>query len=83
MSARELDDWSRYWSAEPWGVLRENMHAGIVAAAVLQIHTKRGKKPLTFKDFLLKDAATARDDRKAKTGAALAALKARARRKPK
>lgn len=83
MADRELQDWLRYWAAEPWGATRDNMHAGLIAAAVFAPHVRRGKKAPTFKDFMLKDAATAQDERRRGTAAVLASLKARAKRKPK
>lgn len=81
MSDRELQEWAIYWRTEPWGAFRDNVHAGIVAAAVTAPHVRRGKKAPTFKDYLLKDAVTAQQERRAGTRAAIASLKARAKRK--
>jgi hypothetical protein len=83
MSARELDDWYRYYRVEPWGTLRDNQHAGIIAAEIRAPRVRRGKPAPTFKDFMLRDAETARAERRAGTVKALAALKASAKRKPK
>ena len=78
MSSRELDSWQRFWSVEPWGPYRDNMHAGILAASMLAPHVKKGKKPPTWRDFMLKDPATAQRERKANTAHVLAQLKAMA-----
>jgi len=51
---RELGDWALYWKLEPWGAWRDNMHAGIVAASVLQPHLKEGAK-IKPEDFMLVD----------------------------
>lgn len=83
MSAREFDLWARYWQAEPWGAMRDNMHAGLVCSSVIAPHVRRGKKAPTYKDYMLKDAATALEERMAGTASTLAALRARAKRKPK
>jgi hypothetical protein len=52
LGAAELDDWFSYWSEEPWGSWRDNMHAGLIAAACLGPWIK-GQK-VTFQDFMLK-----------------------------
>ena len=83
MSARELDDWARYYAQEPWGAVRDNMHAGLIAAEIRAPRIKRGKKLPTYKDFMFRDAETARAERRAGTVKALAALRASAKRKPK
>lgn len=83
MSARELDDWARYYGVEPWGSVRDNMHAGLIAAEIRAPRVRRGKPAPTFKDFMFRDAASARAERRAGTAKVLAALKASAKRKPK
>lgn len=81
MGARELHDWTLFWQAEPWGSTRDNLHAGLVAAAVQAPHVRRGKRPPTFKDFMLRDAAAAQDERRAQTVSTIASLRAMAKRK--
>lgn len=53
MSFNELRAWESYYLVEPWGQLRDNMHAGLVAAAVSNPHRRKGSRALTHKDFLL------------------------------
>lgn len=53
MSADELDRWHLYWSEEPWGSWRDNAHAGLIAAAGVNLWLKKGSKPATFEDFML------------------------------
>lgn len=81
MSARELHDWTLFWQAEPWGSVRDNLHAGLIAAAVHAPHVRRGKKGPTFKDFMLRDAASAQEERRAQTRSTLASLRVMAKRK--
>lgn len=57
MSAQELDSWELFWQVEPWGSYRDNIHAGIIASAVLAPHVQRGKKAPIYTDFLLRDKA--------------------------
>jgi len=53
MSPRELRDWEGYAAVEPFGHMRDNMHAGMIASAILNQHRKRGTRALTYEDFLL------------------------------
>lgn len=53
MSFNELRAWEAYYAVEPWGAIRDNMHAGLVAAAVVNVNRRKGAKAATHKDFLL------------------------------
>lgn len=44
--------WRKYWDVEPWGPWRENMHAAILARAILTPHLKKGAK-VNLDDFML------------------------------
>jgi hypothetical protein len=78
LSSAEFDEWAMFEAQEPFGYRRHNMHAGIMAAASIAPHVRKGKKPPTYRDFMLKDAATAQSERKAQTPRTIAALKAMA-----
>lgn len=52
MSHREFVRWQRYWTEEPWGPLRDNLHAAIIARAALMPYLKKGKT-LGLDDFLI------------------------------
>jgi hypothetical protein len=68
-----------YWMEEPWGAWRDNMHAGIVASAVLMPHQEERKRSKP-EDFMLVD----RDTLKRRSLAQLAAdLEQTTARKPK
>lgn len=49
----EFRAWEAYYAVEPWGAARDNMHAGLIAAAIGNTNRKKGSRPLTFKDFML------------------------------
>lgn len=53
VSAREMIAWSDYYDLEPWGAMRDNIHAGIVASMLFNVNRGRAEKPRTFNDFLL------------------------------
>jgi hypothetical protein len=53
MSFNELRAWEAYYVVEPWGQLRDNMHAGLIAAAVSNPHRRKGASAITYQDFLL------------------------------
>lgn len=61
LGAAELDDWYAYWGEEPWGAYRDNVHAGLIAAACLAPYQKPGSK-VTYEDFMLKSAEKRRAD---------------------
>ena len=64
MSAREVEDWARFYEVEPWGSRFDNLMAGMVASAIVNCapNRKRGSKKLTPSDFLLKSASEQRGD---------------------
>ena len=53
MGSKELMDWEAYYAAEPWGQLRDNMHAGMITALLANQGRKRGSRAQTYEDFLL------------------------------
>lgn len=50
-----IDLWIAYHAIAPFGTERDNLHAGMIAAAVYNVHRGRGK-PLQPDDFLLQFA---------------------------
>lgn len=54
LTYNEFRAWEAFYNLEPWGPARDNMHAGIIAAAVLNPHRKRGQRPATYADFMLR-----------------------------
>lgn len=63
-----------YWSEEPWGALRDNMHAAMIITELLRPHLKGGAT-LNMADYLLRN----KEDRDAiARGRLLASLSAMA-----
>lgn len=54
MGAAELDDWLRYWQAEPWGATRDNLHAAMIASTLANLMGGRNSKRATIDDFMLR-----------------------------
>ncbi len=63
MSAREYADWWRYYGEEPFGVNRDNLHAGIIASAVINAsgNRRRGSKAMSPDDFMLRSREEQRE----------------------
>jgi hypothetical protein len=66
MGAAEYMRWGEYYRCEPWGATRDNMHAGIIAAALTNPHRRRGTRALTHDDFMLRDSRTQHADQRRK-----------------
>jgi hypothetical protein len=56
MGAGELVEWMAYYSIEPFGAERDNLHAGIVASVVANANRDPKRKPVKPDDFMLKPA---------------------------
>lgn len=56
VAARELREWSLYWSQEPWGPWRDNAHAGLVASVMANAFRGEKQRPYQMEDFMLLDA---------------------------
>jgi hypothetical protein len=54
ISSREFAEWKAYYRRNPFGPLRDDQRAGIVAAVQANIHRdeKRRSDPYTWDDFL-------------------------------
>jgi hypothetical protein len=60
MGASEFDEWARYYAAEPFGSVRDNLHAGIIASVVVNALRKKGRPLITPSDFVLMSVAERR-----------------------
>ena len=61
LPARELERWALYWSEEPWGAYRDNLHAAMIVSELLKPHLQKDAK-LSITDFMFEHE----DDRKAR-----------------
>lgn len=80
MGASELLEWRAHYRRAPWGSMRDNVHAGIVAATVRNVHLRKGAKPLGFSDFILRSAD---EERGARARSVFGMLKAMAKKRVK
>lgn len=81
-SAREMRDWSYFYSVEPWGAERDNMHAGIITAMVFNTSRSRDTDARSYTDFMLRESDPHAEGL-AKTQKFVAALRALAKPKRK
>lgn len=66
MSSAEFTEWMLYFQIEPFGAVRDNAHAGLIASTVANCHSKRKFK---YSDFMFTDPE---DRKKAETKNVLA-----------
>ena len=52
MNSRELTEWMAYAKLEPFGDLRADLRAGIVASTVANAQRGRKRRPLKPEDFM-------------------------------
>lgn len=60
MTAAELDEWADFYASEPFGSVRDNLHAGIIASVVVNALRGKGKPLITPNDFVLMTPAERR-----------------------
>jgi hypothetical protein len=78
LGAGEIAEWRTYWSHEPWGSYRDNIHSALICSILANVHRKKGTPEITYEQFMLKDRREHLQDETRKT---LAWLRAVARRK--
>lgn len=61
MTASELDGWVDFYAIEPFGVLRDNLHAGILASIVANALRPKGRPSVAPSDFILVTATERRN----------------------
>lgn len=58
MGASELDDWLRYWQAEPWGTTRDNLHAALITSTLINVMGGGSKgRAASIGDFMFSSRA--------------------------
>ena len=53
LSSREFDEWMAYYGLEPFGELRGDLQAGIVASTMVNMLSGKDAKKLSPGDFVL------------------------------
>lgn len=76
MPSSEFSSWLVYFSEEPFGTVRDNYHAGIVASTMANCHSKKAFNP---DDFMLK---TEREVKRKNFESVRAAFRSLAKKKP-
>lgn len=72
----ELQRWARYWSVEPWGPHRDNIHAAMLCVQVLRPYLPDNSK-IGIDDFMLKDAKEIKQNKMAQLVSQMGAAAAR------
>mgnify|MGYP003304213559 FL=1 len=63
LEASELNEWMVFFNMEPWGAVREDYRAGIIASTLVNVNGgKKGGKPAQPTDFF--DLYTRHNNRK-------------------
>lgn len=79
LPARELERWARYWTEEPWGTMRDNMHAGLIISELLKPHLPEGVT-MSIEQYMLRPKADLDEAARARFIATLSAEAARSER---
>jgi len=61
-SQREYISWQRYWTVEPWGPYRDNLHAAILAREIRRPQVKPGSV-IDPEDFMIRKPTARAADR--------------------
>lgn len=56
MSSREFAEWLAYYQIQPFGENRADERSGTIAAAIVNVHRKKGVKPLNWLHFFPPDS---------------------------
>lgn len=63
LEASELNEWMAFFNMEPWGSVREDYRAGVIASTLVNVNGgKKGGKPAEVTDFF--DLYTRHNNRK-------------------
>ena len=73
MSSSEYEDWIAFSELEPFGIIRDNIHTGMIASILVNQNLKKGATPYTYNDFML---MSQEEQREKKTSEFIAFLKA-------
>lgn len=76
LSVRELARWAQYWNEEPWGSVRDNMHAALIITELLKPHLPEGASPMSIDQFMLKSKAELDEAARLRIVSALSAMAA-------
>jgi hypothetical protein len=61
LPSSELTEWIAFYQIEPFGVVRDNLHAGIIASILYNANRGKRQKSMTVDDFIIKDVYEKRE----------------------
>lgn len=56
VGAWELAEWKVIFGEQPFGVERDNFHAGIIASSIYNVNRKKGTEPIKADLFMVMDS---------------------------
>lgn len=62
LSSTELTYWIEYYRLEPFGQLRDNLHAGMIASTIFNVNRGKGTSAVKPDDFLIKNKSQKQED---------------------
>lgn len=68
-----MQDWAEYWTLEPWGAMRDNLHTGIVASLLYNVN-RGNAEPRQPQDFMITDGESVKETKMQKFLANLRAM---------
>lgn len=74
MPARDIDLLARFWSVEPWGPWRDNLHAAVIAREIRRPQLRNPRKN-DLTDFLVVDPDHREEDNQTRVNGLFTLLK--------
>lgn len=65
LSSTELVEWQAYWMLEPWGAIRDDLHAARIESLLFNVHRGKSQKAAKPADFMYRDTWQQADDERA------------------
>lgn len=62
LSASELMEWMAFYELEPFGPIRDNMHAAQIASLLYNVNRRKNSTPMTVTDFMYKDVEVKKEE---------------------
>lgn len=55
MGSSEYEGWLAFYAKDPWGPGRDNFHAALICSLIANALRGKGKKPISYQEFMLTD----------------------------
>lgn len=76
MSRRQLLEWEAFYTLDPWGGERDDLHAGIVASAIAAAHGVEAPASAFMPDWLVEPQLPSKEEHERKVDRIFASLRA-------